>query len=91
MKIGMLFESDVICMLNPVCPIPSRINAYLENNGYSKAKIARKIGITPHEFHDMLTMRKTMTADVLVKLCNILGRTAEFFACYEINVKRKAC
>ena len=71
-----------------VCSIPYRIDAYLDNNGYSKAKIARKIGLTPHEFYDMLSMRKVMTADVLVKLCIQLGRTAEFLACYEPELQR---
>lgn len=78
-------------MINPGCPIPIRINSYLESNGYSKAKIARKIGINPHEFYDILAMKKIMTADVLVKLCSTLGKRAEFFACYEIDANEKAC
>ncbi|WP_073080968.1 helix-turn-helix transcriptional regulator [Sporobacter termitidis] len=77
-------------MLEPGYPIPSRINAYLEYNGYSKAKIARRIGVPPNEFYDMLMLRKTMTADTLVRLCVVLGRTAEYFANYKIREKFEA-
>ena len=71
-------------MQQPICPIPNRINTFLEYYGYDKSKIALRIGISPIEFEDILTMRKVMTADVLFLLCMELGKTAEYLANFSI-------
>lgn len=67
-------------MLHSTGSIPNRIDEYLDYHCYSKERIAEKIGVTTDDFADMLSMSKAMTADVFVRLCIELGKTAEYLA-----------
>lgn len=51
-----------------------KLNSYLENNAYNKAEVARKAGVKPDDFYQMLTNHKMMTADIFVKVCLALGK-----------------
>jgi plasmid maintenance system antidote protein VapI len=70
-------------MSNFVRPFQSKIKDFLDDKGYSKTRIARKIGISPVAFYAMLNNKRIMTADILLKLCNTLEVSAEFLANYE--------
>lgn len=69
-------------MLKNAQSVPARVSRYLEDQGYNKAEIARKIGVSPDGFYAMLSNRKVMTADIFANLCVALGVSAERLATY---------
>jgi plasmid maintenance system antidote protein VapI len=69
-------------LFKTVQSVARNINLYLEDNGYNKAEIARKVGISPNDFYAMLRHKKNMTADVFVDLCSVLKKSADYLANY---------
>lgn len=57
----------------------TRIKQYLKDHGIAQTFVARKIGMDITTFNLIMNGKRPLKADVLVKICDVLGVTMETF------------
>lgn len=57
----------------------SKIGNYIIENGYSKAEIARKIGMNKNAFTLITNGKRKVTAEEYYKICKALELPLDFF------------
>lgn len=67
--------------------IRTNLRQVLDDFGYSQVKIAKKVGLTPCKFSNILNKRRRLTAEELLTICEIIGLTPEQLRDYDKRFK----
>ncbi len=59
--------------------VARRVDAYLDQMGFNKSEVARKVGKNPRTFHGMLKGEQRMDADTLRAVCAAIGVKSSVF------------
>lgn len=59
--------------------VVERINQYLVDHGISKAFLARKLNVNRSSFYLIMSGRRRMPADMMVRICDVLEVSADVF------------
>ncbi len=59
--------------------VGDRINKFCDDTCRNKSEVARRAGITPKSFHEMLNGKRKIDMDVLRNIGNVLGVPASKF------------
>lgn len=58
---------------------------FLEDFGITPYRIAKDIGVAPTRIHDILKIRRSITADTATRLAKYFGTTAQFWMNLQSN------
>lgn len=66
------------------------IAAYIAKNGIKQSYIAEKTGITPIAVSNIINLKRDISAEEYVSVCNALNVTLDFFLHYSDTINASA-
>lgn len=66
------------------------IAAYIAKNGIKQSYLAKKTGITPMAVSSIVNLKRDISAEEYVSVCNALDVTLDFFLHYSDTVNENA-